>query len=148
MFLPPVPGDSLTALGLTLGNGVKLLIGVSGSWGDTRIMTERGAVVCSCELDREGGGRTFSLSRLQRKSRPKPSSPQVQEEVASNPAHDTGHIVLMSWADLQKCKIISIKRYITWASHLFFHDENTPTHTHTHTHPSHRNASPAGMRRK
>ena len=93
MLLPPVLGDCVTSLGLTLGNGVKLLVGVSGSWGDTRIMTERGTEACSCDLDREGGRRTFSFSRLQRISRPKPSGLQIQEEVASNPAHDAGHIV-------------------------------------------------------
>lgn len=35
-----------------LGNGVKLLIGVSGSWGDTKIMTERERcvpVICGVE---------------------------------------------------------------------------------------------------
>lgn len=65
-----------------LGNGVKLLIGVSGSWGDKeKIMTEREAAVCSCDLwEWEGGKNLFTL-RLQRKSRPKPSSPQVQESL-------------------------------------------------------------------
>lgn len=58
--------------------------------------------------------------------------------------------VLENWTDLQRCRIISVKRYIIWASLISVHDENTHTHTNTHsrTHFSHGDAFSAGMRSK
>ena len=107
MILPPVLEDCLTSLGLTLGNGVKLLVGVSGIWGDTRIMTERGTEACSCDLDREGGRRTFHSPGFRGNlDLSHPVSRYRRRLLQTLP-------MMQKITDLQKCKIISIKRCIT-----------------------------------
>lgn len=59
---------------------------------------------------------------------PTPFCRLAQEGVASNLAHNAEQIGLLSWTNLQRCRPIFIKIYITGIS---FHSENTHTHAHT-----------------
>lgn len=51
--------------------------------------------------------------------------PWLGKALLSNPVYGTGQVVLVSWTDLQRYRLIPAKRYIVWASILCFHDEDT-----------------------